>query len=183
MNETLKNIAERYSCRDFAQTPLTGVQIEAITNAALAAPSGMNLQPWHLIVIKDKALIDELDEEGIAILAAQEDRAAYERFMERGGKLFYNAPFMMLILSNGSRWAELDCGILCQNAILAAQSLGLASCIVGMAGIPLEGPRREEYAKRLKFPVGYKFAIGLIAGTANSGKAPHELDESKVTTV
>ena len=185
MNETLRNIAERYSCRDFAKTPLTDGQIEAITNAALAAPSAMNIQPWHLIIIKDKALIDELDADGMGILAAQEDKAAYERFMGRGGKLFYNAPFMMLILSDGSKWGTLDSGILCQNVVLAAQSLGLASCIVGMAGIPLDGPRKEEYAKRLGFPEGYGFSVGVIIGSlgANGKKDPHELDRNKATTV
>ena len=32
------------------------------------------------------------------ILAESEDKATYERFMERGGTLFYNAPCMFLIL-------------------------------------------------------------------------------------
>ena len=53
MNETLKTIAERYSCRDFAETPLTSEQIKAIVDAALAAPSAMNNQPWHVIMITD----------------------------------------------------------------------------------------------------------------------------------
>jgi hypothetical protein len=52
-----------------------------------------------------------------------------------------------------------------------------------MVRIPLGGPRQEEFAKRLKFPEGHKFAVGVILGTINSGKAPHELDKSKVTYV
>ena len=186
MNETLRNIAERYSCRDFADTALTEGQVEAIVNAALAAPSARNLQPWHIIIINDKAIVDELDEEGMSILGNAEDKSFYELIKERGGKIFYNAPFMMLILSDGSKWGDLDSGILCQNAVIAAQSLGLKSCIVGMAGIPLDGPRKEEFAKRLKFPEGYKFAVGIIIGALGEEKGkkpPHELDKSKVTVV
>jgi len=183
MNETLKTIAQRNSCRDFKDTPLTDEQIAAITDAALAAPSGMNRQPWHVIFIKGKALVDELDAEGMSILAAAEDKAGYERMMSRGGKMLYNAPSLMLILSDGSTYATMDCGIMCQNVTLAAQSLGLSTCIVGMAGVPLNGPKGEELKKRLKFPDGYVFAIGVLIGTPNTGKEPHELDKGKITYI
>jgi len=183
MNETLKNISERYSCRDFADTPLTDGQVEALVGAALAAPSAMNLQPWHITVVTDKGLIDELDTYGMAILAADEDKAYYERVMARGGKIFYNAPSLFVIASDGSKYAALDSGIMCQNIVLAAQSLGLGSCIIGMLRIPLSGPRGGEFKKRLQFPDGYEFAISIIVGTVKSGKEPHEPDKGKVSYV
>jgi len=180
MNDTLKAIMERYSCRDFSNTPLTGEQEKYLIDAALAAPSAVNRQPWRLIAIRDKTIIDEMDAEGMEILANGEDKAAYERMKSRGGELFYNAPFLILILSDGSKWGMLDSGILCQNIAVAAQSIGLATCIVGMAAIPLNGPNGAGLKKRLQFPEGFDFAIGILAGTANSGKDPHELDYDKV---
>ena len=183
MNETLKNIAERNSCRDFSDTPLTDDQINELVKAALSAPSARNLQPWHVIVVRDKELIDKLDVEGMTVLSTSDDKAIYEVMMDRGGKLFYNAPCLILVLSDGSKWGTLDSGILCQNVVLAAQSLGLGSCIVGMARTPLDGPNGGEFKKRLKFPEGYSFEVGVIVGTANSGKEPHEHDMSKVTYV
>jgi len=180
MNETLKNIATRYSCRDFADTPLTDLQILAIVEAALASPSAMNRQPWHIIVVKEKALIEEIDAEGMKIIASWEDKSAFERISSRGGKLFYNAPCLVVVTSEGS---DLDCGIVSQNISLAAHSLGLGNVICGMAGIPFSGPRAEELKKRLKFPDGHKFAMAVLIGTAKSGKAPHELDMSKVTYI
>jgi len=183
MNETLKNIAERFSCRDFADTPLTDGQVEALVGAALAAPSAMNLQPWRIVVVRDKALIDEMDAYGMDVLAAEDDKSAYDRMMSRGGKLFYDAPFLLIILADKTHWSMLDSGILCQNVVLAAQSIGLGTCIVGMARIPLSGPRGEEFAKRLKFPEGYGFAVGVLAGEIRSGKEPHEPDREKVTYI
>jgi nitroreductase len=183
MNETLKTIAERYSCRDFADTPLTDEQIKAITESALAAPSAMNRQPWHISILTDKAFIDELDVEGMKILAAAEDKSGYERIMSRGGKIFYNAPCMLIVASDGSSYAALDCGILIQNVALAAHSLGLGNVICGMASIPLNGSRGNEFKKRLLFPDGYGFGMSILLGTAKSGKAPHELDMSKVTYI
>ena len=183
MNETLKTIAERYSCRDFADTPLTDEQIKALVDAALAAPSAMNRQPWHIIMVTDKALIEELDVEGMSVLAAAEDKSGYERIKTRGEKIFYNAPCMVMIASDGSSYASMDCGILSQNVSLAAHSMGLGSVICGMAGIPLNGPRGEELKRRLQFPGGYGFGIAILVGVARSGKEPHELDMSKVTFI
>jgi len=181
MNETLKTIMSRFSCRDFADTPLTDEQIKALTDAALASPSAMNRQPWHVIMITDKALIDELDTEGMNVLCAAEDKSGYERIMARGGKIFYNAPCMVMVASDGSDYASMDCGILSQNVSLAAHSLGLGSVICGMAGIPLSGSRGDEFKKRMQFSDGYDFGIAILVGTVKTAKEPHELDMGKVT--
>ena len=181
MNETLSNINKRYTCRDFKDTAVNKEQLDEIVKAALSSPSAMNLQPWHIIMVTDKKVVDELDCEGMNILSTHEDQSMYQRMMSRGGKLFYNAPCLAIVLSDGSQWGTLDCGILCQNIVLAAQSLGLGTCIVGMARIPLEGPKADEYKKRLSFPEGYSFAIGVLIGEINSGKEPHEHNPSKVS--
>jgi nitroreductase len=183
MNETLKTIAERYSCRDFASTPLSDTDVKALAEAALASPSAMNRQPWQIIVITDKNLIDEIDTEGMRILAAADDKSTYERMMSRGGKLFYNAPCMIIAAMDNSNSAAMDCGILSQNIALAAHSLGLGSVICGMAGIPLSGSRGDEFKKRLKFPDAYDFGIAVLVGAAKSKKEPHELDMTKVTYI
>ena len=183
MNETLKTIMARNSCRDFKDTPLTKQQLDTIIGAALAAPSAMNRQPWHLVVVQNKAFIEEMDADGMGTLAAAEDQTVYNRFKERGGKLFYNAPCLVYILGDGSPYSKMDSGILCQNIALAAQSIGLSSCIVGMANVPLTGLRGGEYKKRMNFPEGYEFAIGILLGNPISGKEPHEPDFSKVSYV
>ena len=183
MNETLKNINERYTCRDFTDTPVSQQQLGELVKAALSSPSARNLQPWHVVFVTDKAIVDELDKEGMDILGVAEDKSMYELFMSRGGKMFYNAPCLAIVLSDGSKWGTLDSGILCQNIVLAAESMGLGTCIVGMAGIPLDGPKTEEYAKRLGFPKDHSFAIGVLVGVINSGKEPHEHDLSKVSFI
>jgi len=183
MNETLKNITKRYTCRDFKDTPVPKKQLDEIVKAALSAPSAMNRQPWYVVMVTDKSTVDELDAEGMKILSTFEDQSMYERMMSRGGKLFYNAPCLAIVLSDGSEWGTLDCGILCQNIVLAAESMELGTCIVGMARIPLGGPKADEYKKRFNFPEGYSFAIGVLIGEINSGKEPHELDMSKVTYI
>ena len=183
MSETIKAIMDRYSCRDFEGSPLTDEQVKVLTEAALAAPSAMNRQPWHITVVTDKAFIDEFDAEGVRVLAAAEDKSGYERILSRGGKLFYNAPCMFMVSSDGSYYASMDCGIVSQNLSLAAHALGLGSVICGMGGIPLGGARGDDYKKQLHFPDGYGFGIAVLIGAAKSGKDPHEPDFNKVSYV
>lgn len=44
-------VASRRSVRDFLPTPVPGDVIRRVLQQALRAPSGGNLQPWHLHVV------------------------------------------------------------------------------------------------------------------------------------
>ena len=186
MNDTLRVISERYSCRSFDGKTPDREKLEAIALAAVQAPSARNCQPWKVIVITDKSLIDEMDEEGLRILAGHEDKSMYDRIKERGGKMFYNAPCMFLILKQAGEGfynVDLDCGIVCENIALAAASLGLGSVICGMAGIPFTGPRSSQFKKKAGFPEGWEFGIAVLVGYAGKTGAPHEPDESKISFI
>jgi len=182
MNDVIKAIMERYSCRDFTGAPLTVEQVETLAKAALAAPSAMNLQPWHVIVITDKAMLDEYDDDCMSILKDQNNEI-YRRMSERGGKVLYNAPCLIIIAKDQSEAATLDCGIAAQNVALAAHSMGLGNVICGMARIPLSGSKGADWVKRLKIPEGYSFGMSICVGAAKSSKTPHELDENKLTYI
>ena len=176
MNETLRVIAERYSCRSYESRLPEKEKLEAIAAAALQSPSAMNNQPWQIIVVTDKTLIEEMDAYGMKTLAEAPDQTAYARFMDWGGRLFYNAPCMFIILTPGG--AGVDHGIVSQNISLAAASLGLGSVICGMAGVPINGD--NDFKKRIGFPKGWGYGIAVLVGYAKETKAPHEIDPSKI---
>lgn len=183
MNDTLNVIAKRYSCRDYKEEMPSDESLRAIAEAAVQAPSGMNRQGWRVIVVKDKELIHDIEAEGMSCLAGMEDKSAYQRIMDRGGKLFYGAPCMIIIpIDPADKTISLiDCGILCQNITLSAASLGVASVICGFAGLVFAGgPRTEELGKRLSFPEGYVFGCSVLLGYANTTKAPHTPDMDKI---
>jgi len=182
MSSVLQTIFDRYTCRDFTSEPIDKEHVESIVKAALAAPSAMNIQPWHIIAITNKKLIDELDADAMSVLKEQGGES-YKRINDRGGKIFYNAPCLIVIARNSTDYAALDTGIATQNIALTAHDLGLASVICGMARIPLNGPRADEWVQRLQIPNGYVFGMSVCIGKARSSKTPHELDLSKVTYI
>jgi nitroreductase len=130
------------------------------------------------VIITNKSFIEEMDEDGMKILSEAEDKAVYERFIGRGGKLFYNAPCMFLILKKPE--TDLDAGIVSQNIALAASSLGLGNVICGMARIPLNGANGESYKARAGFSPGWEFGMAVLVGHAEKSGTPHEADMSKI---
>jgi len=178
MNETLKTIKTRYSCRSYTGEAITKEQIEAIALAAVQSPSGLNQQPWKIVVLQNKAVIDEMDALLMKKLSEQEDRSAYDRMMSRGGKVFYNAPCMYVIAKLPGK--DMDCGIVSENMALAASSLGLGNVICGMAGMLINDAIGAKY-KDLLIPDGYEFGVALLVGhPAAPNGTPHEPDLSKI---
>lgn len=158
MNETLHIIANRYSCRSYSEQPVERTKLEAIALAAVQSPSAMNRQPWQILVITDKCLLDEMDAAGMSALEGD----TLTRFTNWGGKLFFNAPCMYLILKKPD--ADLDIGIVAENICIAATSLGLGSVICGMARVPYNGTKGEYFRNRIGVPEEWEFGMSVLIG-------------------
>ena len=181
MNETLKAIAARYSCREYLDKPVEKDKLRAIAEAAVQSPSAMNNQPWHIAVITDKNLIKELDEEGLKIIADRDDKSMYEVIKARNSSICCDAPCVIMIpIKDG---AGMDCGVVCQSITIAATSLGLGSLICWQAGIAFSGDRGSELMQKIGFPEGYEFGMAVLVGYEATKGKPHEPDLSKISYV
>ena len=178
MPTTLTTIATRYSCRAYTGEPVESEKIQSIALAAVQSPSAMNLQPWQIIVVQDKSLIEDMDATTMDMLSKMEDTSTYDRIMGRGGELFYNAPCMFIVAKKPD--ADLDCGIVTENIALAATSLGLGNVICGLAKLVFSTEKGEEYKAKL-IPEGYEFGMSVLVGyPENADGKPHEVDMSKI---
>ena len=187
MNEILNTISQRYSCRNFVSGKLVSDEhLELILDAALISPSGVNRQPWRLIAIRDQALIDDLESATFDYIKNLEDKTMYDRIMSRGGKPVYNTPCVIWIAidEKASKYATMDCGIVCQSISLAATSLGLGSCICAMLGFTMKTPKADELAKRIGIPEGFTFGCSVLIGhPAAPGSQKREIDQTKISYV
>lgn len=182
---TIEAINTRYSCRAFNGKMPSDEHLDTVAKAAVASLSGMNRQLWRVIVVKNDALLADLEAEGMKNLAAFP--SLHERVMSRGGKLFYGASCMVVIpvAKAEPAGAELfDCGIVAENIALAATSLGVNSLICGFAAFSFAGDRGTEFKTRLGFPDGYEIGIAVLLGYAKEpGGKPHEPDMSKISWI
>ncbi len=185
MNETLQVMARRYSCRDYTERLPDEKTLMAIAQAGLQAPSGMNRQLWQIIVVKNPALMADLEAEGMENMQKMGGPMA-ERILARGGKLFYGAPCMMLLAIKEAypKGAELiDLGILAENIVLAATSLGVDNLHCGFVGLAFAGDRAAEFKARLQFPEGYECGMGVLLGYGKAPGEPHQPDPGKITVI
>lgn len=185
MNETLKVIAKRFSCRSYTGELLSEEQLLAIGNAALASPSSRNSQHWKIIAINNKQLLDEMNDSAMEHIKANEPEA-YERILGRGGKVYYNSSCMYLVLTPKDAHSEvsLDVGIVSQNIAIAATSLRLGSVIARMSEYAfISSAKGEELKKKVGWSSDYKFGMGIIVGHKSNENSPHELDPAKFTIV
>lgn len=175
MNETLKTIRNRRSTRVFTQEPVIKEYLEAIIEAGIYAPSASNGQPWHLTVVQDSQLLNDLNEASKA--GARNSKIEYLRKMGENPafNIFYNAPVTVIVSGEeSSLWAEVDCAAATENMLLAGESLGLGSCWIGLLAFAFRGERGDEFRKRLGLPDGYKPLFGAVFGHKRTagGNAP-----------
>ena len=182
MSDTLDVIVRRFACRAFTDEPVPHDTVRAIAEAGLRAPSAMNRQPWRLVLVEDKAVLDSIGEAGLEVLK-QCDQASYDRIVGRGGLLMYNAPAMIVLAEqphDGPFSADIDLGILASHVSLAATALGVDNCIAALPAMALQGPAGADRARAIGVPDGFVAMLVVLLGHAAKPGTPHEPDPSKI---
>ncbi len=162
-NAVLKAIQERRSIRKYESRPVPKDIIEQLLSSAAYSPSAMNSQPWEFSVVTNREKILELSTRAKASALKMNFPAKYnERFLSKEDTLFYQAPLLIFISAPKSDgWTAVDCGIAAQTLFLAAHSLGLGSCFIGLAkGLTNDAEAR----KMLGISEGNEIIAPLIFG-------------------
>lgn len=164
MNEIINALKSRRSIRKFKPDIPAKKDIDAIIEAGLYAPSGMNKQSAIIIAVTQKELRAKLSRDNCKIGGWDE-----------GFDPFYGAPVILIVLADKSSPNHIYDGSLAMgNLMLAAHALGLGGIWINRARQEFE---TDEY-KKLLADLGIKgdyegighCAIGYIDGEAP--KAP-----------
>ena len=118
-------IFSRKSVRSYTDQPVTDEQVETMLRAAMAAPTGMNVQPWRFVVIRDQAVKEKLAGPRGGMIAQ-----APVVFVICGETTLMRKPFGQpdaeaVEVENGN-WTQ-DCSAATENLLLAAEALGLGA--------------------------------------------------------
>jgi nitroreductase len=140
MNETLKVLESRRSCRDFKPDMVAKEELDAIIKAGTYAATGMGKQSPIIIAVTDKNLRDKLSEENRKIGGWNE-----------GFDPFYGAPVILIVLADKSVVTHVyDGSLVMGNLMNAAESLGVASIWIHRAKEEFE----SEFGKELLAKLG-----------------------------
>ncbi len=161
-NAALETIFSRKSVRSYTDQPVTVEDLMLLVRAGMAAPTGMNRQPWEFFIVQDKE-----------IMASLSEKIPYARMLKE-------AQAAIVVIGNPEKsvYWYLDCSAAAQNILLAAESIGLGA--VWTAGYPFED-RMKTISKAFGIPEPYLPLCLIPIGYPKGEQKPKDKwDESKV---
>ena len=173
-NIVLKTILERRTVRFYKDEQISDEQLSAILEAAVWAPSGRNGQPCHIRVLQDKKALEALNLDFKNKVGW--DTPAYTNW--NISPVYQNAPTLIFLFAEGN--SAMDGGIMTENICIAAQSMGLGTCIIASVGGLMNEPEGNVWKKRMHIPEDYKFLIAIAVGYPDEKPAPKPRAEGRV---
>lgn len=155
-------ILQRRSIRTYTDAPVTDAEVQALLQAAMAAPSGKDVRPWAFVVVRDLARRRALAE------------------THRWSRMCADAPTVIAVLGDpvaSEHWIE-DCSAATENLLLAAVALDLGT--VWVAVYPQL--QREAHVRRvLGIPEQLRVLCLVPTGHPTERKPPRtRYEEGKV---
>lgn len=176
-NPVVENIMSRRSIRKYKPEAVEREKMQTIVECGINAPNGMNKQSWEVRVVDNPEFINGLTE----IFKKENPKAG-----ERPGfkNMFNNAPTVVFIANDPkSDLSRVDCGLLGENMMLSAWSMGIGSCCLGGPVRFMNSPAAAEYMKQLGFSEGYELLYAIAFGYPDETPAAKPRDTSKVKFV
>lgn len=118
--DAMEAMLTRRSIRKFTDEPVTDADIDAVLRAAMAAPSAFNQQRWRFIVVREPARLAHLSK---ATPYAGSLAGAAVGIVVCGDTTDERTPGYWVV----------ECAAATENALLAANALGLGAVWLGVA--------------------------------------------------
>ena len=165
----LDSMLAHRTVRAFDSRPLPAGTLEAMMAAAQSAPTSSNLQTWSVVAVEDAGRRERLSKlsgnqaqirECPLLLVFLADLSRNDRLAERAGESAgANPSFEMFLV------AAIDAALAAQNALVAAEAMGLGTCYIGaMRNHP------EAVAAELGLPPDVSAVFGLCVGWPDAAR-------------
>jgi nitroreductase len=180
--ELMDVIRNRRAVRDYTNASIQRAMIERLIEAAILAPSAMNLQPWAFAVLLGRERIESYAKRAKEWLLASLSQTSYDPSIRHTLEdpqfaLFYHAPVLAVVLAKSSATqAAEDCCLAAENLMLAARNEGLGNCWIGFGRPWLGLPATKT---ELKFPEQYHVVAPIVSGYPKAWPESHGLNPAE----
>ena len=158
-NAVIENMMSRRSIRKYKPQAVNRDTMQIILNRGINAPNGQNKQSREIRVVDNPEFINGITE----VYKKQNPKAAEDPNFKN---MFRNASTVVFIANDKSYdLSQIDCGLLGENMILSAWSMGIGSCCLGgPTRFMTSTPEAAEYLKKLDIPEGYQLLYCIAFG-------------------
>ena len=150
--EFLELVKARYSCRKMSDKLVEPEKLNQILEAAIAAPTAKNLQPFNIWVLKSDEAMEKVKQTTHFTFGAS-------TVLVVGGKA--DDAFTRPV--DGKNFAEIDATIVATHLLLAIEDVGLATTWVGMVE---EGKLKALFPEMVGYNIVAVFPLGYAADDA-----------------
>jgi len=152
-NKVIEAIKSRRSVRKYKPEQISKEELNLILEAGCYAPSAHNQQSWHFTVIQNSEMLDYISEQAKTGMRKSDIDWAINLGSNENYHLFFHAPTVIVVSGNKNSISPLvDCSAAIQNMLLAAESLDIGSCWIGLVRYFFGDP---ENVKKLNLPDDY----------------------------
>lgn len=176
-NQVVETIMTRRSVRQYKPQAVEREKMQTIVECGINAPNAMNKQPWEVRVVDNADYINGVTE----LYKKANPKAAEDPAFKN---MFRNAPTVVFIgHDTKSESSPFDCGLLAENMMISAWSMGIGSCCLGSPARFMKTPEAAEYLQKLGFSEGYELLYCIGFGYPDEAPAAKPREAAKVKFV
>ena len=163
--ELYEGLITRRSIRKYSNDPVSREVVDEIVKAGMYAPSAVNCQPWHFVIIDDKSVFEKIAN------------------VHPYAKMLTDAQWGILVLGDenlqhASGYWVVDCAAATQNILLAAHAKGLGAVWLGLH--PRE-QRKEAISELFSLPGHISpFSLISVGYPGEEITTPHRFKEDRI---
>lgn len=173
-NQVIATIMERRSIRKYKPQPVEREKMDIILQCGINAPNGQNKQSWEVRVVDNPELMEEIKE------AMAKGHPDMDPEMVKG--CLRGAPTMVFIARAKSYdFSAYDCGLMAENMMLSAWSMGVGSiCLGSPVRFLTDNEACLPILEKLGFSEDYELCLCVGFGYADESPAAKPRDWNKV---
>ncbi|RGM49905.1 MULTISPECIES: nitroreductase family protein [Bacteroides] len=174
-NAVIETIMSRRSVRKYKPQAVNRDTMQVILECGINAPNGQNKQSWEIRVVDNPEFINGVTE----VFKKENPNATKDPNFKN---MFRNASTVVFIANDTSYdMSQIDCGLLGENMILSAWSMGIGTCCLGgPARFLTTSPAAAEYLKKLDIPEGYQLLYCIAFGYPDETPAAKPRNAAKI---
>ena len=171
----MENILTRRSIRQYKPQAVNQDTMQIILNCGINAPNGQNKQSWEIRVVDNPEFINGLTE----IYKKENPKVAEDPSFKN---MFRNAPTVVFIAHDtGYDFSQVDCGLLGENMVLSAWSMGIGSCCLGSpTRFMTTCKEAAPYVEKLNLSEGYELLYCIAFGYPDETPEAKPRNEAKI---
>ena len=178
MSELMETILHRRSIRRFDKRQIEEEALQQILEAGLYAPSAGGRQSPLFVVCQDREVNERLGKikrgnsnprmaTATSYVSREQPSIADDSNLKNA---FYDAPTVITLFApKNFLFSAEDCAAAAENMMLAADSLGVASCYIGQGWTAFADPFGQEILRKWEIRPDYYAVMQLLLGYPRKG--------------